>query len=58
MDLRVSEGGDVYILEANPNPDISEFEDFAMSAKSIGISYTDLINKIISMGKQWSPHSH
>ncbi|MCO5114426.1 MAG: ATP-grasp domain-containing protein [Bdellovibrionaceae bacterium] len=58
MDLRVSENEDIYILEANPNPDISEFEDFAMSAKSIGISYIELINKIISMGKQWSPHNN
>lgn len=58
MDLRVSESGEVYILEANPNPDISEFEDFAMSAKAIGLSYPDLLNKLISLGKQWSPHNN
>lgn len=58
MDLRVSEEGDVYILEANPNPDISEFEDFAMSAKATGLSYPDLLNKILSLGKQWDPHNN
>lgn len=55
MDLRVDENGTIYVLEVNPNPDISEYDDFAMSAKAAKISYTELLNKIIKLGKQWSP---
>ena len=55
MDMRVSEDGTPYIIEANPNPDISEFDDFSMSAKKAGYTYKTLINKIIRLGRQWSP---
>ncbi|MEO0334994.1 MAG: ATP-grasp domain-containing protein [Pseudomonadota bacterium] len=56
MDLRVDKNGRVYVLEANPNPDISEIDDFAQSAKAAGISYPDLLDKILRLGKQWTPH--
>jgi len=55
MDLRVSEDGTPYIIEANPNPDISEFDDFAESAKAKKYSYKKLITKILKLGRQWSP---
>ena len=55
IDLRVSEDGSPYIIEANPNPDISEFDDFAESAKVKGYTYKKLIDKILRLGRQWSP---
>ncbi len=55
MDLRVDEYGKAYILEANPNPDISEFDDFANSAKAQGYTYQSLLKKIIGLGRHWSP---
>ena len=50
MDLRLNSAGDVYVLEANPNPNLSFGEDFAESAEKIGISYDALLQKIITLG--------
>lgn len=55
IDIRVNSEGQCYVLEANPNPDISEFDDFAESANRDGIKYKDLLNKILTLGRQWSP---
>jgi D-alanine-D-alanine ligase len=40
----------VYVLEANPNPEIAHGEDFADSAIKFGLSYEELIQKILSLG--------
>ncbi|MDG1874607.1 MAG: D-alanine--D-alanine ligase [Mariniblastus sp.] len=50
IDLRLREDGEVFVIEANPNPNISFGEDFAESAESIGISYEKTLRKIISLG--------
>ena len=50
MDLRLTEDGKVYVLEANPNPNLSFGEDFAESADKMGISYEQLLSRIISLG--------
>ena len=50
MDLRLNSEGDVYVLEANPNPNLSFGEDFAESAEKIGVSYEVLLQKIITLG--------
>jgi len=55
MDMRVNAEGAVYLLEVNPNPDISEFDDFANSAKKAGYTYKSLLEKIIRLGRQWNP---
>jgi D-alanine-D-alanine ligase len=55
MDLRVDQNGKAYLLEANPNPDISEFDDFAESAKLAGYTYHELLDKILRLGRAWSP---
>ncbi len=55
MDMRVDKLGKIYLLEANPNPDISESDDFAQSAKKRGYTYKILLEKIIRLGRQWSP---
>jgi len=39
MDLRMTDAGEVYVLEANPNPQIGYGEDFAESAEVAGIGY-------------------
>ena len=38
LDYRVTDEGDAYLLEANPNPQIAKDEDFALSAKQWGSS--------------------
>ena len=50
MDMRLTDSGEVYILEANPNPNLSFGEDFAESAEKMGVTYEELLQKIISMG--------
>ena len=55
IDLRLDKDGKIYVLEANPNPQIAREEDFAESAKRAGISYKHLLQRIITLGLQWHP---
>jgi D-alanine-D-alanine ligase len=50
IDLRLREDGQIFVLEANPNPDISADEEFSMSAEAAGHSYEELIGRIVSLG--------
>jgi D-alanine-D-alanine ligase len=50
VDLRLSDDGRVWVLEANPNPDLRSEEDFAASAAEAGISYPKLLHRIVSLG--------
>jgi len=54
IDLRVDSQNRVYVIEANPNPDIACTDEFASSADYINFSYPDLLEKIISLGIAWS----
>ncbi|MCA9183023.1 MAG: hypothetical protein KDA51_16285 [Planctomycetales bacterium] len=53
MDLRLRADGRVYVLEANANPNLAFGEDFAESAEKIGISYEDLLSKIVALGMRY-----
>jgi D-alanine-D-alanine ligase len=55
MDLRLSESGEVYLLEANPNPQLGYGEDFAESAEAGGTSYEQLLQRIINLGMTYRP---
>jgi len=57
IDLRLDEAGNVWVLEANPNPQIAKGEDFAESAAKIGIGYEALLQRIINLGIRWQPES-
>lgn len=50
LDLRLNSAGEVYVLEANPNPNLSFGEDFSESAEQAGIEYENLLQKIITLG--------
>lgn len=50
MDLRLTEDGQLYLLEANPNPAISYVEETAYSAEKAGYTYEQFIQKIINLG--------
>ncbi|MDO9116403.1 MAG: ATP-grasp domain-containing protein [Nitrospira sp.] len=58
IDLRLDKDGRIYVLEANPNPQIAQDEDFAESAKQSGMPYTNLLQHIITLGLQWRPESN
>jgi D-alanine-D-alanine ligase len=49
IDMRLTPKGQVYVIEANPNPWLSSKQEFAMAAKASGRSYTDLIGEIVEM---------
>jgi D-alanine-D-alanine ligase len=50
IDLRLKPSGEVYIIEANPNPEIAQGEDFADSALKAGLSYEALLQKLLMLG--------
>jgi D-alanine-D-alanine ligase len=50
IDFRLANDGTPYFLEANPNPEISQGEEFALSAKHDGIKYPDLLHRILALG--------
>jgi D-alanine-D-alanine ligase len=49
IDMRLAPNGDVYVIEANPNPWLASRQEFAMAAKASGLSYTDLIGSIVDL---------
>lgn len=51
FDLRLNPQGELYILEANPNPAIATDDEFAQSATKGGIAYDDLIQRILTLGR-------
>ncbi len=53
MDLRLSPDGTPYLIEANPNPNLSYGEDFAESAHFAGIEYEELIQRILNLGLRY-----
>ena len=55
IDLRLDAEGRVYVLEANPNPQLAYGEDFAESAHHAGVSYETLLQKILTTGLSWRP---
>jgi D-alanine-D-alanine ligase len=57
IDLRLDEAGNVWVLEANPNPQIAKGEDFAASAEKVGIAYETVLQRIINLGLRWQPES-
>jgi D-alanine-D-alanine ligase len=55
IDLRLSADGRVYVIEANPNPQLSHDEDFAESAGKAGLDYGGLLQRIVNLGLRWEP---
>ncbi len=48
VDIRLSKDKKLYVLEVNPNPDLTEGAGFMRSAEAAGFSYTSALKKIIS----------
>ena len=55
IDLRLAENGQVYVIEANPNPQLARGEDLADSAAAAGIDYGALLQRIVRLGLEWDP---
>jgi D-alanine-D-alanine ligase len=50
IDLRLTANNEIYFIEANPNPILAADEDFAQAAGKAGLSYPQLIDRIIRQG--------
>jgi D-alanine-D-alanine ligase len=53
MDFRVTPDGQVYVLEANANPNLEAGEDFAQSAHAAGVAYDDLLDRLMALGMSY-----
>ena len=49
VDVRLSPDEEIFVLEVNPNPDLTEGAGFMRSAEAEGISYSQVLKKIVDM---------
>jgi len=47
LDLRLGKDNQVYVLEVNPNPDLTESVSFMESAEKAGLSFSQTLAKIV-----------
>jgi D-alanine-D-alanine ligase len=47
LDMRLTDAGEIVVLEANPNPSLAMEDDFAKAAGMAGIDYDALMQKIL-----------
>jgi len=52
VDMRMDRRGRIYVLEVNPNPDISPDSGAALQAKTIGMTYTEFIRRIVLLAME------
>jgi D-alanine-D-alanine ligase len=50
MDFRVTAAGEVFVLEANANPNLEAAEDFAESARAAEMPYNELLERLMALG--------
>lgn len=51
IDMRLTSKGEVYVIEANPNPWLSSNSEFFIAAKKSGRSYADMIGEIVDLAR-------
>jgi len=52
VDIRLSRENVAYVLEINPNPDISDDAGFARSARAQGYAFAETVGKIVEVALQ------
>ena len=55
IDLRVTEDEKIYVLEANANPDIGYGEEMSLAGEAAGLSYEQLLQRILNLGLKYRP---
>jgi D-alanine-D-alanine ligase len=55
VDFRMNDRGDLFILEVNPNPDLSLDAGMTRAAGAAGIPYPELIREILRLGVALGP---
>ncbi|HMF07791.1 MAG TPA: ATP-grasp domain-containing protein [Thermoanaerobaculia bacterium] len=51
IDMRLTQKGEVYVIEANPNPWLSSGAEFHMAARKAGRTYPQLIGEIVDLAR-------
>jgi D-alanine-D-alanine ligase len=49
IDMRLAKDNQLYVLEVNPNPDLTEGAGFMRSAEAAGYPYSKALRKIIEL---------
>ncbi|MEM6791380.1 MAG: D-alanine--D-alanine ligase [Myxococcota bacterium] len=52
IDYRLDSSGALFFLEANPNPDIAEFEEFSSAARAGGLNYHALLEEMLRLARR------
>jgi D-alanine-D-alanine ligase len=47
LDVRLTDTGEIIVIEVNPNPSLAKTDDFAMAAGAAGLDYPTLIQRIL-----------
>ena len=47
LDVRLTKDNKIFVLEVNPNPDLTESVSFMQSAEHIGLSFGETLSKIV-----------
>lgn len=47
LDVRLTDEGEIVVIEVNPNPSLAKTDDFAMGAAAAGLDYPALIQRIL-----------
>jgi D-alanine-D-alanine ligase len=50
IDFRITEDGEIYFIEANPNCDLGFDDELHLAAKGAGLSYLKLLQRILNLG--------
>ncbi|HSD71423.1 MAG TPA: ATP-grasp domain-containing protein [Thermoanaerobaculia bacterium] len=51
IDMRLTKKGEVFVIEANPNPWLASTAEFAMAARKAGRNYSQLIAEIVDLAR-------
>lgn len=57
VDMRLNKRGELYILEVNPNPNLSEGTGIARSAEAAGLSFSQLLGTIVESAIERHQHT-
>ena len=52
IDVRLGPQGEVFVIEANPNPSLAADEDFAQAAAGAGMNYDTLVQEILNAARR------
>ena len=52
VDLRLTETGDIYVIEVNASCYLEEESEFATAAKAAGIEFPELVQRIVELAKE------